>query len=821
MGGAVPQTRTDALEDRTPMGMHRASRTRWGTLWQIPLLGAVVLGWGVFLFTLREERVSRRNDSKLAAERVIQAYEAGEDEKAMRDAAIFAEVYPMADELADVQLHGGLAAVRLAERMPKGAARFHTKAAVFAKAALRKGLEDPKRLVAEEMLGRSYLEGGDWQAAAEVLGPAYKRSPEQGRYLLLWLAKAEFGLGRRDAAEQAVKAYLQGPDLTDDQKVDAYLQLGEGCRLTGALGEAEESFRRVICEFPMSAKLKETWFALARTLREKARGRPELLDEAKEEFEKVVGMLPPDRTLDRKAGYFVGECLYEREEYKRAAEEFGRIAASYGGTPEGAAATLRLASILVSEGRFDEAREVLGGVVTQIPERGPLENEYVSSAEIDSIWKAVLGHYAAKGEWEKLEKTKEDASSIAGSGVYVIEQGNLLRRAAEGLWAEAGELRGRGLLGEAAKKEEEARADFKQAARLFVQVVRDVACDKESHANALKQACDCLDGSGDYADAAVYYRLLLKSTGEPEGIAATRLRYAKVLQTLGRHREALRELDRCISSCGNAPSVYEAMLAKAQSWIALGDFENAEKTLSDIVCRDDALSPTSRIWGQALVQLGYVLYREGKFRQATERLDEALSRKASTDSCGFSRREVAYYLAESYRNTASAQFAARRDELSAAARSYAEVHESGENEASVSPFEDRMIRRSCACEADCRYELGEYEAALRLYEHAAEKYLDTAEGVGSLFGIAACLHQLGDVPGAAEACRRARWSLDTLKEDEPGEVPRFLEECWEAMVAWSTPKEGSQDAASASTQAARRLSGDRLISRPGRHAADE
>ena len=410
------------------------------------------------------------------------------------------------------------------------------------------------------------------------------------------------------------------------------------------------------------------------------------------------------------------------------------------------------------------------------------------------------GAASAKSAVVKAGEVVVEAEEGLGSGgtrdaegamARVCEEGGVLRAGAEKLVADADELRGRGQMREARGKEETARVIFGRAARLFVQVVRDVESDKELHRRGLEQACDCRDASRDYTRAAVYYRLILKCTSRADETTATRLRYARVLQALGEDREALREIGQCVASAGNAPSVYEAMLARSQSCVAMGDLAGAEKALTGIVSREDALSPGGRMWGDAVSRLGWVLYREGKFGEATEKFEEALSRNVGVDSEGLNGRAMAYYAAESYRNMGSVQPAARRAELTAAARWYAEVRKCVGNEESVRAVEERMIRRSYLSEAECRCQAGGCAEGLRLYEEVAEKYLETSEGVGALYGAAACRHELGDAAGAIEALKKAKWGLERLKKNDPGQVGAFQEERWGAMCAWSIGGEGS------------------------------
>ena len=284
--------------------------------------------------------------------------------------------------------------------------------------------------------------------------------------------------------------------------------------------------------------------------------------------------------------------------------------------------------------------------------------------------------------------------------------------------------------------------------------------------------------------------MLSKSVGDREDVQGVHVNHAKALQALGRHGEAVRKLEACIgtSTYGSSlPSEYEAKLARTESYIAMGDLDNAERALSEIVYHGDVFSPTGKVWRHALTELGYVLYCQGKFKDAVEKLDEALKREGVVESSRFSRPVITYYLADAYRNIASAEPAARRAELSRAAEHFAQVAGLPEGPEGSRAFEESIRRKSRLAEAECRYELGEYATALRLYEGASERYLDSATGVQALFGVAACMHQLGETQSALDAVGRARWGLERLKNEQSAKTTDFLEDACNAMVVWSVP----------------------------------
>lgn len=779
--GEVPEAGADFPEVPTP-GVPAAAG--WQMRWQIPLFLLSLLVWCCFLWIGHRREMTKRESPRLARGRIVRAFEACDYERVIRHAEVFRELYPKHEKRAELELYAARSAFVLGESVPERSTLYYEEAGGFVRSALLKPLREDQRFLAEEILARSCMRLGDYRQAVLVTRKIRKEFPGRERELRLLQARGEFRLDEVDAARETIQGYLASPDIGEEEKVDAYMELGEGFRLAGHPGQAEQNFRRVIGGFAGSARVKEAHFKLGLALVQAAGERAELLDDAKAEFETVLRMMPIHEGIERKAGLYIGECLYRGQEFDAAVRALQKVASVHGGTPEGVAAGLRVASIRVNEGKFDEAREALTSVLTQVPEGGKLTNEYVSAGEINSVWRAVLRHYLTKAQYEELERLNQDTRKLARHGVYLYQQASLYRHHADELRDEAQQLRELGGNQEAVGKEQEARFNFQRAGRLLVRLVNGVESELELHAKALQQAAECLYEAGDYAGAVVYYRLFEKSGGEQKDKQRTLVRCARALQALGRHKKALEELEKCVRGYGSTPSGYEAMLARTESYIAMGELANAERALGEIVYHDELFSPSGKVWCRALTELAYVLYAQGRFKEAVPKLDEILTREGALGSARFTRLEATYYLADAYRNVGSIEPAARRMELKGAARHFAEVREMGLEEAMVSSPEAGMVRTSHVAEADCRYELGDYTTALRLYEHAAEKFLDSVEGVRALFGIAACLHKVGEFERAALAADRARWSAGRLKASSPEHVTKFQENAWNAMVAW-------------------------------------
>ncbi len=774
-----PESAGDARVDET-----KPEPPAWSMRWQVPLLLAAVAAWGVFLWTTLQEKPAPADPGRAAAARIRGTFERGDYERVERDAGIFASRYAGHALGGEMAMLAARAAFERGEREIANPRACYERACASARRALSLRLTDESAASACEVLALSTMRLGDDREGLRVLADLRRRDPAAGLRLGLVQAEAEFRTGDLAAGRATVDRVFNGPRQPADREAATWLTLAEGLRINGRLDEAEPIYRRVIDSYPNSARVKDANYGMGLLLRVRTPRRPELLDAARRRFETAATLrFIGDEALTRKAAFYVGECLADMNDPDAAAEAFRRVTASWSGTPEGVAASLRLASLSVTRGQFDAAREALGGALAQLPQNGLVANSYVTPAEINALWGSVMRHFLTAGDYDELSGLNRDAQKLAHPDVYAVRQASLLREHAGTLRAEAARLARAGRMEDAREREEEARFNHRRAAALLVPVVHGVEGDPGVYSKALAMAADSFFAAGAHAEAAVYYRLVLRGSRDD---ASAHLRLGQALEALGRHAEAAAELDACLIGDRRTPAWYEAMLARANCRRAAGDWAGAERAYAEIVGRPDLFNPAGRQWREALCEMGYVLYRGGKFREAVVKIDEALERPGVVEGLSetrFTRAELTYYLADAWRSIGSGDPSARRGELAAAADRFAAVRAAAETRA-PSELEATLRRRSLIAEADCRFELADYRAALALYRRTAEKYLDRAEGVGALYGAAACLDRLDERTAAGETLKRAKWCHRRLKEEHANELNSFLEGQWNATASW-------------------------------------
>ena len=107
------------------------------------------------------------------------------------------------------------------------------------------------------------------------------------------------------------------------------------------------------------------------------------------------------------------------------------------------------------------------------------------------------------------------------------------------------------------------------------------------------------------------------------------------------------------------------------------------------------------------------------------------------------------------------------------------------DESELTDLESLHLRYARLYGADCWYELGRYEQALKTYERAAWIYRDTPSSLAAYGQIVNCHAHLGRPREARAALRRAEYLLSTLHEGAFGEPALSGDRNeWEQYFRW-------------------------------------
>jgi tetratricopeptide (TPR) repeat protein len=130
--------------------------------------------------------------------------------------------------------------------------------------------------------------------------------------------------------------------------------------------------------------------------------------------------------------------------------------------------------------------------------------------------------------------------------------------------------------------------------------------------------------------------------------------------------------------------------------------------------------------------------------------------------------------------------AARRSRLERAKGLYDQVVERYRNQPPTQDPDKLYHKLSYFYRADCEYELGNYLAAITLYDAAAFRFQDDASALPAYVQIVNAYCQLGKPAEAKAANERAKWLLRRMPPDAFANGTFSMpKEYWEQWLKWS------------------------------------
>jgi tetratricopeptide (TPR) repeat protein len=256
------------------------------------------------------------------------------------------------------------------------------------------------------------------------------------------------------------------------------------------------------------------------------------------------------------------------------------------------------------------------------------------------------------------------------------------------------------------------------------------------------------------------------------------------LLRLGRAHQVQGQLDQAIAVLQRNQFRYPKSLAAsksavplAQSYIAKGpdSYSKAENVLLGVLDNNPLLDPASEDFRQSLFELGQIYYRTSRYEEAVVRLEEFLKRYGSDARRG----QVQFLIGDSYRKSSqqlqskltvqtanndpafdpTEMESARRDRLTKAKSHYDQVVDMyRDNLPKVEP-EKLYYKLAHFYRADCLYDLGQYDAAISLYDNAAFRFQDDPSSLAAYVQIVNAWCRLGKLEQAKAANERAKWLL--------------------------------------------------------------
>lgn len=496
----------------------------------------------------------------------------------------------------------------------------------------------------------------------------------------------------------------------------------------------------------------------------------------------------------RKTMYLIGVCYVEMEDYQAALGQFSRTSKLYKkGAPEALAADFQQAEVLRELGRDTEAMAGYRLALSKIIDPKNFSNPWITLDELRTGMLAVYKHYLEAEKFEiALQLTRHfyplfsrvRTLDVAATG-YQAWGRVLLDRATTLPHKEAGEVRRSGY------------TQLRQAGRVYSRLAKLQIATGEYHDRLWASASSYFDGH-DYANTIrVLEKYLRDHTRQRHPRALVQLGESKL--ALNRVDEALESFQECVEFHPRDAAAYRARLLASRAYLERDDLRQAEDLLNENL-NGEWLTPASREWRDSLFALGDLLHIKRDYQAAAGRLEEAVTRYPDAPASLHAR----YLIADSYRQSANANREALKSDqqgTNRAARTrqifeaydkalarYQEVREmlARRQETHELLAMERTILRNCYfATGDILFDMGRYEAAIKSYGIATNRYQNDPEVLEAYVQIANAYRRMNKLSESRSTLEQAKVVLGRMKPEAPFEkTTNYTHDQWKERLAW-------------------------------------
>jgi tetratricopeptide (TPR) repeat protein len=793
----------EAMASRRTKGEH-ASKGRLGQLWQVPLLvlSLGLFGYAAYLFI--DPKPGLSIPQRIDRADVLLQHERPDAAREILTKLLTSEKLVRENE---AKVHLLMSRAIYAEQREKklDLAANHQQILAQAKSAVALGAkpdaDDYRRL------GESCEALGRLPDALDNYRQAMALDPNKALHLKRKVIELQIGQGASAAAEASLDLYLKDPTIS---QVERGWALGEKSRLLadrGAFAEARGLLAEALKMDADPASQGEVYYRLgycAWKLGNTAEAE-RLLRLARED-------LRTQHPLDADAAQLLGKILQDRGDAAGAASFYQDVIVSH---PESAVAPLaRLGRGVcrIETGQEDAGLADLHDLVTDIaakPTRDRYKPDCIVGLKRAQIVLLGRENYQGTLELMSLEQTlqPEPPAEFFGRLSSLYE-----KRAAQ----VEKSIPDSPNQAEQARRTQQVPELLAKSGDAAIALSRGLTIDNDKgHADALWRGIDLYDRAGSLRQAIDALELFaVENPGDGQTPEAL-LRLGRAYQAAGLFDKAIGAFQRNQFRYPQSLAASRSGVPLAQSYIAKGpdSYPKAESALLATL-GSQLITPEAEEFRDALFELAQLYYRTGRYEEAVGRLEELTERYPKEERLG----QLLFLMADSYRKsagllkdvkaaraataTASAApadpaaaaslasqaeaAAAKRERLNRARHLYDRAIEQFRLGPPQRDLDKLYLKLAHFYRADCLYDNGNYEEAIRLYDAAALRYQDDASALAAYIQIVNAYSALGKFDEAKAANERAKWLLRKMPPDAFKDVRLSMpRQYWDDWLKWT------------------------------------
>lgn len=605
-------------------------------------------------------------------------------------------------------------------------------------------------------------------------------------------------------AEISIDEYLKNPKLSDAERawalgakaqiciddkkyVDAHLLLGQALKLSNdPVNQGEVNYRLGYCAF----KLND--FAQAERYLRVAREQ-----------------LQTQHPLDADAAYYLGKMAQDRHDAPTAISFYEIVLVSHIDSKVAPLARMGRGVCRLILNQDDPGLTDLHDLVEEILAR-PESSQKIKDPAIVALQEGsqmLTGRQNLTGAMELLSYEQQlqpdpPAGFFARLGSVFEKRGEQIERSIPSVATNAPER---------IKREQQVREMRSRAGDAYVAYSRKLTlADDKGYGEALWKGIDLYDRANNAQQVIGALDLFVAERPEDALAPDALLRLGRAYQSVGLFDKAIDAFQRNQFRYPKSLAASKSAVPLAQAYIAKGPeaYAKAEAVLLGVVENNPLITPEAEEFKQALFEVAQLYYRTARFEESVARLEEFTQRYANDARSG----QLLFLMADSYRKSASlldaklasstavadasekgatvdpvAAAAARRDRLLKARALYDRVIDLYRATPPQQSVDHLYLKLAHFYRADCLYDLGDYAAAVKLYDAAAFKYQEDPSALAAYVQIVNSYCAMGKIEEAKTANERAKWLLRRIPpeafKDGSFSMPK---EYWEQWLKWTS-----------------------------------
>jgi tetratricopeptide (TPR) repeat protein len=507
--------------------------------------------------------------------------------------------------------------------------------------------------------------------------------------------------------------------------------------------------------------------------------------------------MKPSHPMDGDAAYFLGRIYQDRNDPQTANSMYEVTLISHPDSKQAPLALLGRGTCRIMLNQLDEGLTDLHDLTAEISRKASRQS---------------LRSAAIKGLREAEDALDNEDNFQAELEVIGYEEqletplpADFFARLGEAYENRAGQLDEAKPIGpaEQARQAQEIR-DFRvRAGDAYVAESRALTLvDDKGYGDALWHGIDLYDAAGDMQRVIAALEIFAAERPSDKLAPDALLRLGRAYQAIGMFDKAVAVFQRNQFLYPNSLAASKSAVPLAEAYMARGttDYPKAERVLLGVIEDNDLVDPGAEEFHQSLLELAKLYYHTQRYEEAIARLEEMVQRYPTDQQLP----QLTFLMADSYRQSASLlnsgvastaapaeavaeALTAKRQRLTQAEQLYDRVLDLYGTTPPQTEVDKLYQKLSTFFRADCTYDLGKYEDALKLYDQAAFRYQDDPSALAAYVQIVNCYCALGEFAEARTANERAKWILRRMPADafKDGNLS-MPKEYWDEWLKWAS-----------------------------------